>query len=108
MLSSYAYLSVAPGAAGDVSLLPEDEGGVGLAGVPAGPGDLVAADLAIDIIVRPDGHYGDVNRPAAVAARQALLVINPALDVDLLGLKHGPLASWAASVLPGRLDDGGV
>ena len=48
----------------------------------------MAADLAVDLVVRPDGHVGDVDRPAAVAAGHALLVVHPALDVHFFGLRN--------------------
>ena len=45
------------------------------------------ADLAVDVVVGADGEDGDVEVALAVSARQALLVIDLVVDVDLLGLK---------------------
>ena len=47
----------------------------------------MAADLAVDVIVRSDGHNGDVHGALAVPTRQTLLVVHVALDVHFLSLK---------------------
>ncbi len=54
---------------------------------PAGPVNLVAADLAVYLVVRPDGHGGDVHGALARPAAQALLVVGPPLDDLLLRLE---------------------
>lgn len=64
----------------------------------------MAADGAVDVLVGPDGHLGDVDGAAAVPAGQALFVVDPALDVDLLGLEDGALAARAAALVAQRLE----
>ena len=83
----FTHLAVAPGTAGGLAVVAGDAGSVAGAGEAAGPGDLVAADLAVDLLVGADAHEGDVEVALAVAAGQALLVVHLVVDVHLLGLK---------------------
>ena len=83
---SLVHLSVASGTAVWFSLVPGDNAGVGAPLEPVGPGDLVAADSAVDVLVWSHCQQGDVDGTLAVAARETLLVVDLALDVDLLSL----------------------
>jgi len=102
------HLAVAARAVLPLSLLARDDRGVAGDDVAAGPGDLVAADAAVEVVVRPDGRDGDVYGPAAVLARHALLVVEPALDLHPLGAEHGAVAARTGAVLVLRGDLGRV
>ncbi len=82
----YRYLPVASWTVVWLSVVPRYDGRVRGALVAARPADLLAADLAVDLVVRPDGHDADVHRALAVVAAQALLVVHAALDVHLFRL----------------------
>ena len=62
---------------------------------------LVATDVAVDVPLWPDRQAGDVARPLATLTREALLVVNPLLDVHLFSLKRSSMPhyqramSWA-------------
>lgn len=77
---------MASGAVVGLALLARDDGGVGGAEVLRGPGHLEAADPAVDVVIGANGQDVDVDAPLAVLARQAVLVVNSPLDVDLLCL----------------------
>jgi len=76
--------------------------------VPARPGDLMAADVAVQVPVRPDGGQINAYRPGAVAASHALLVIEPSLDFHLFRGENGAVAARAALLLIGCRDLGRV
>ena len=71
-----------------LSLLSGDDRRVRGPEVLGRPRDLETADAAVDVVVGPDGQDVDVDAPLAVLATQAVLVVNPSLDVYLLGLKE--------------------
>ena len=48
----------------------------------------MATDVAVDVPLGPDRQAGDVARPLATLTREALLVVNPLLDVHLFSLKR--------------------
>ena len=77
---------MASGAVVGLAFLARDDGGVGGAEVLRGPGHLEAADPAVDVVIGANGQDVDVDAPLAVLARQAVLVVNSPLDVDLLCL----------------------
>ena len=77
---------MASGTVVGLALLARDDGGVGGADVLRRPRDLEAADPAVDVVVGTDGQDVDVDASLAVLAGQAVLVVNPALNVDLFSL----------------------
>jgi hypothetical protein len=81
------YLSVTPGAVVGLPFFAHDGCRVRGSDVPGRPGDLEAADSAVDVVVRPDGQDVDVDATLAVLAGQAVLVVHATLDVHLFGLQ---------------------
>ncbi len=65
-------LSVTPGAVGGLALLAGDDRRVGGARVLAGPGQLVAAHAAVDVVVGTNRQDRDVEVALALATREAL------------------------------------
>ena len=84
-LLCFKHLPVASWAALSVPVLPGQDGGVRGHDVSARPVQLVAADVAVEISVRSDRCDVDADRTRALAAAHALLVVEPALDLHLLG-----------------------
>ena len=127
-LLCFKDLSVAPWAALPVPVLPRQDGGVRCHDVSARPVQLVAADVAVEVAVRANGSDVDADRTRALAAahallvvqpdyqhdhlhdhhhdhHRALLVVQPALDLHLLGRVDGAVATRTrdALVLAGDL-----
>ena len=127
-LLCFKDLSVAPWAALPVPVLPRQDGGVRCHDVSARPVQLVAADVAVEVAVRANGSDVDADRTRALAAAHALLVVQPdyhhdyhhdrrhdhhhallavqpALDLHLLGRVDGAVATRTrdALVLAGDL-----
>ena len=123
-LLCFKDLSVAPWAALPVPVLPRQDGGVRCHDVSARPVQLVAADVAVEVAVRANGSDVDADRTRALAAAHALLVVQPdyqhdhhhehnralvvvqpALDLHLLGRVDGAIATRTrdALVLAGDL-----
>ena len=109
-LLCFKDLSVAPWAALPVPVLPRQDGGVRCHDVSARPVQLVAADVAVEVAVRANGSDVDADRTRALAAAHALLVVEPALDLHLLGGVDRAVAARTrnALVLAGNLARVGV
>ena len=116
--SEWAREAGAPGAALPLPFLPGKDGGVGGEGVAAGPVELVAADVAVEVAVRPDGRDVDTAErrrqevrqdrrlpdvPGALLTRHAFLVVEPALYFHLLrGVNCSCTAGTGHGVIVGR------
>ena len=109
-LLCFKHLPVASWAALSVPVLPGQDGGVRGHYVSARPVQLVAADVAVEIAVRSDRCDVDADRTRALAAAHALLVVEPALDLHLLGGVDRAVAARTrnALVLAGNLARVGV
>ena len=87
-LLCFKDLSVAPWAALPVPVLPRQDGGVRCHDVSARPVQLVAADVAVEVAVRANGSDVDADRTRALAAAHALLVVQPDYQHDHLHDHH--------------------
>ena len=104
-LLGFKHLPVAPRTALPVPVLPGQNGGVRCHDVSARPVQLVTADVTVEIAVRSDSSDVDADRTGALATAHALLVVQPALDLHLLGRVDRPVATGTgnALVLTGNL-----
>ena len=104
-LLCFKHLPVAPRATLPVPVLSGQNGGVRCHDVSAGPVQLVTADVAVEIAVRSDSSDVDADRTRALAAAHALLVVQPAFDLHLLGRVDRAVATRTgnALVLAGNL-----
>ena len=109
-LLCFKHLPIAPWAALPVPVLPGQNGGVCCHDVSARPVQLVTADVAVEIAVRSNGGDIDADRTRALAAAHALLVVQPALDLHLLGREHGAVAARTSNalILTGNLASVGI
>ena len=104
-LLGFKHLPVAPWAALPVPVLPGQNGRVCCHDVSARPVQLVTADVAVEVPVWSDSSDVDADRTEALAAAHAFLVVQPALDLHLLGRVDRPVATGTgnALVLAGNL-----
>ena len=72
-LLSLEHLASTPGAGLSVSILPGDDGGVPGYGVLARPVDVLAADVAVDLIVWSNSCDVDTDGTSAVGTRHTFL-----------------------------------
>ena len=109
-LLRFKNLPIAPWAALSVPVLPGQDRGVRGHDVSARPVQLVTADVAVEISVRPDSGDVDADRARTLPAGHALLVVQPALDLHLLGGVDRAVAARTrnALVLAGNLARVGV
>ena len=109
-LLRFKNLPIAPWAALSVPVLPGQDRGVRGHDVSARPVQLVTADVAVEISVRTDSSDVNADRTGALATAHALLVVQPALDLHLLGGVDRTVAARTrnALVLAGNLAGVGV